>query len=411
MTSHRCLLSVMSAPRGALVSESAAGEVGDQLRRRRVEADDVEHARVGRVGDREAVRDHADHDQPRVDAGRLRGSRGAPGPGGCRPPRSPSRCRSRTCRSPARAPARTASAARSRCRRTAGPTPSCTTSSSRCRGLIASGVRPCSPQPHRPVVRDFQPRLPAKKPTDLVPRLGRRRDQRQRRRRVARRQARHAGDRAAGHRAGHVERQQQPLARRLDVAERRVERGVERVDDLAHRAPLARGRVRRDRPRRSAAPPAARSGGPAPGGCARASPSCATTCAVPSDPGASRPTRVIVARLRIIAVIGMSSSSASQTAASVRCSVGTASRGRPYSRTSAAVSRRRRRRLRADEALDQARQPVGLAAADDPLEQASVLGRDARASGCPRSRCAAGWASRSTSRCVTPSRWRYLTAW
>ena len=51
-------------------SEGAAGEVGDQLRRRRAEADDVEHPRVGRVGDREAVRDHADHDQPRVDARR-----------------------------------------------------------------------------------------------------------------------------------------------------------------------------------------------------------------------------------------------------------------------------------------------------------------------------------------------------
>ena len=117
---HLRLLSVSMGARGALPSERAAGEVGDQLRRRGVEADDVEHARVVRVGDREAVRDHADHDQPRVDARRAAVVARAPGPGGCRPPRSPSRCRSRTCRSPARAPARTASAARSRCRRTAG---------------------------------------------------------------------------------------------------------------------------------------------------------------------------------------------------------------------------------------------------------------------------------------------------
>ena len=73
-TSPRCgasgLLSLcVRAPRGALLSERAAGEVGDELRRRGVEADDVEHPRVGWVGDREAVRDHADHDQPRVDAG------------------------------------------------------------------------------------------------------------------------------------------------------------------------------------------------------------------------------------------------------------------------------------------------------------------------------------------------------
>src|SRR5438132_1637187 len=51
------------------LSEGAAGEVGDELRRRGVEADDVEHPRVVRVGDREAVRDHADHDQPCLDAG------------------------------------------------------------------------------------------------------------------------------------------------------------------------------------------------------------------------------------------------------------------------------------------------------------------------------------------------------
>src|SRR6266542_5364508 len=53
------------------LSEGAAGEVGDELRRRGVEADDVEHPRVVRVSDREAVRDHADHDQPRLDSRRV----------------------------------------------------------------------------------------------------------------------------------------------------------------------------------------------------------------------------------------------------------------------------------------------------------------------------------------------------
>ena len=48
-------------------SEGAACEVGDELRRGGVEAADVEHPLVVRVGDREAVRDPADHDQPRVD--------------------------------------------------------------------------------------------------------------------------------------------------------------------------------------------------------------------------------------------------------------------------------------------------------------------------------------------------------
>ena len=42
----QAMAGIMAAPRGALLSERAAGEVGDELRRRRVEADDVEHAGV-----------------------------------------------------------------------------------------------------------------------------------------------------------------------------------------------------------------------------------------------------------------------------------------------------------------------------------------------------------------------------
>jgi len=61
---------VRFARRAAPGSECDAGEVGDQLRRRGVEPDDVEHPRVGRVGDREPVRDHPDDHQPRVDTRR-----------------------------------------------------------------------------------------------------------------------------------------------------------------------------------------------------------------------------------------------------------------------------------------------------------------------------------------------------
>ena len=66
-----------------------------------------------------------------------------------------------------------------------------------------------------------------------MPRLRGRGHERHRRRRVPRRQARHAGDLAAAHRARHVEREQHAGVGRLDVPERRVERGVERVDDRA----------------------------------------------------------------------------------------------------------------------------------------------------------------------------------
>src|SRR4051794_17794226 len=45
--------------------------------------------------------------------------------------------------------------------------------------------------------------------------------------------------RAAPASARDIEGEQQPLACRLNVAERGVERPVERVDDLAHRAPFA----------------------------------------------------------------------------------------------------------------------------------------------------------------------------
>ncbi len=75
------------------------------------------------------------------------------------------------------------------------------------------------------------------------------------------------------------------------------------------------------------------------------------------------------------AVIGISSSSASQTWGDDRCSDFTASRGSRYSRDELRRLPRRAGRLRPGEALDDAREAVRAAAADDPLEQASVLTR------------------------------------
>ena len=72
-------------------SQSAAGEVRDELRRRGVEAHDVEHSRMGRICDRELVRRF----RPRPAARRCPtpgGSRGEPGTDGRLRPRS--RCRS-----------------------------------------------------------------------------------------------------------------------------------------------------------------------------------------------------------------------------------------------------------------------------------------------------------------------------
>src|SRR5207247_1205207 len=58
-----------TAPRSRAL-ERAAGELRDELRRRDVETYDVEHSRICWISDREVVRDHADDDEPRVDAGR-----------------------------------------------------------------------------------------------------------------------------------------------------------------------------------------------------------------------------------------------------------------------------------------------------------------------------------------------------
>jgi hypothetical protein len=57
--------------RGALHLERAAREVEDQLRRRGVEADDVEHPRIRGISDRELVRNHPANDQPGADPRRL----------------------------------------------------------------------------------------------------------------------------------------------------------------------------------------------------------------------------------------------------------------------------------------------------------------------------------------------------
>ena len=72
-----------------LLVRACRGRSRRSLRRRGVEPDDVEHARVVRVGDREPVRRPC-RPRPASPAmpDRARGTRAAPGPGGCRPPRS-----------------------------------------------------------------------------------------------------------------------------------------------------------------------------------------------------------------------------------------------------------------------------------------------------------------------------------
>ena len=210
---------------------------------------------------------------------------------------------------------------------------------------------------------------------DLVLRLGRGRHQRERSRGVARGQSRHAGDPAGGHRARDVESEQQPLARRLDVAERRVERGVERVDDLAHRVPLAT----------TADSAAGRVGAKRRQHGDRVHPRATDTLRVPelrnrlrravrarrNHAGARhrrevadqrRHRHLVEQRLPDLGrgqVLRLERLTRQPVLADERCRL---ARGRS--------------RLGAGEALDQARQAVRLAAADDPLEQASMLVRD-----------------------------------
>ena len=80
----------------------------------------------------------------------------------------------------------------------------------------------------------------------------------------------------------------------------------------------------------------------------------------------------------------MSSSSASQTSGEVRCSGWSASRGRPYSRTSAAVSAARSPPPGADEALDQARQAVRRRRRGRSTRTAERARPTRRAPGCRR---------------------------
>ena len=273
---------------------------------------------------------------------------------------------------PLRGHARTASAAHSRCRRTAGRDTARTASSSRWRGEIASGVRPSCSQATAP---GFEAAVPAKKPT--ISYCGS----------VAAVTRASAADASRGvrpgtpatvpplHRARHVEREQQPLAGRLDVAERRVERGVEGVDDLAHRVPLAAAadaaarRVRAERGEhgdrvhaRTAETLRVAELRDHLRGAVRARREHADSRHRRQVADQRRHRHVVEQRLPDLGrgqVLRLERLARQAVLADER-------RGLP----------RRRRRLGADEALDEARQTVGLAAADDPLEQTSVLGRD-----------------------------------
>ena len=282
-------------------------------------------------------------------------------------------------------------------------------SSSRCRGLIASGVMPSVPaaEPLRPA---GEAALAGEEADRLVPSLGRRRHEGERRRGVTRGQPRHAGDHAAGHRARHVEGEQEPLARRLDVLERRVERSVERVDELRHRrprAPAADAATRRVRAERRQE---RRSGEPAPCGCGHG-----RRAARPPSP--CRPSRASARRRG-------SSSRGSGRAPSSACPRAAPPRPRARSGSRSGAPRAAgRTRGRAPPPAPgspppaRARSPRRSAADRRSSRHATIHSNRRRCSsvtssvGLPAPTRPAGWASRSRSRWVMPSRCRYLTAW
>ncbi len=108
-----------------------------------------------------------------------------------------------------------------------------------------------------------------------------------------------------------------------------------------------------------------------------ASPSCSTAFSVPAEPVSSTPTRVIVARFRTSAVIGMSSSSASQTSGddevlALQRLPGEAVLADELGRPSGVLGL-----LGQNEALDDSRQAVRVTTTGDPLEQPRMLVRDA----------------------------------
>ncbi len=248
------------------------------------------------------------------------------------------------------------------------------------------------------------------KADDLVPLLRRRRDERQRRRRIARRQRRHARDRAPAHRAGHVECQQQARARRLDVAERHVERGVERVDHLADRSPLAATAytaTRRVRPERGEQRDRVHTCSTDPLCIAELRDRPCRAVGARSDDADARHRREVadqrrhrhvveqrlpdVGRRQVLRLERLAREAVlADECGRRRAATSTPAHGR--SPRPGAGDRPSRRRGRSTRTAERAR----------PTR---------RASGCPSRHVRAGCASRSRSRCVTPSRCRYFTAW
>ena len=169
-------------------------------------------------------------------------------------------------------------------------------------------------------------------------------------------------------------------------------------------APTCACRARRGRSRTSAARRARRSGGRAPCAAARASPSCAIAVAGPSEPGAITPTRVIVARLRISAVIGMS-----------------LEQRRPHLRAVEELRRHRLARQAVARGSARAVWPRVLRALRARAKPSTMRGRPSaspprtiHSNSCACSRRRAGDARvrrRSRSRCAHAVARRYLTAW
>ena len=286
-----------------------------------------------------------------------------------------------------------------------------TASSRRCRGLIASGVMPSvwPRQTSRDAAR--QPRAAGEEADRLVPRLGRRRHEGERGRGVTRRQARHAGHRAAAPssprrraRAGtacrSARRSRTPCRTRRRARRRSAGTGVQLCRP---RTPLARRvgaqrRQERDRVNaRLADALAVAELGDHLRRAVRARREHADAGHRRQVADERRHRHVLEQRLPDL---GRGQVLARDRLA--RQAVLADELGRPG---------RRLRRLGEREALDDPRQAVGRAAARRSTRTGGGARRSSSSVGLPAPTRPAGWASRSRSRCVMPSRWRYLTAW
>ena len=197
------------------------GEIGDEARHRRVEAHDVEHAGVVRIRDRETGRGHAHHDELCGDAGPLAvGAQGFVRVDGARPRFVIRVDDERVDLEPV--------LEREEHRERA------------IRPLERKALRAFHQrtQPVRRLHSKVDETIREGEDANVVFRVHVRHRHRDRCR--TRRESGHARHLAATHRARHVETHEHARAARLDVFESKVERILERVDDVCDRRPLRR---------------------------------------------------------------------------------------------------------------------------------------------------------------------------